>query len=179
MKKRMVFITTILLFALTPFASMADQFYGGLGLAPVPGEPDFEADGIMNITLGYETEKYNLAGWRFSYTMTNFKHDTSNSAEIDSHIFAAETLFVTKIKDGLTLIGAIGPALFQTSYDAPGVSKSAVDIGLSATGSIRFALNAEMFLSMAYHYKNCAVSSSLGSVDGGYQGFYANFGFFF
>ena len=179
MKKKLFFVLFSALLVFTPVALWADQFYGGLGLLPASGQPDYEADGIMNLTVGYETENYGLSGWRFSYSMTNFKHDSSSSSTLDSHIFAAETLFVAKIKDGLTLIGAVGPAFFRTSAAGRGYSESGMDIGLSATGSIRFALDAKMFLSTAYHYKNCAVSSSGGSVDGGLQGFFLNFGAFF
>lgn len=164
---------------MTPLTLAADQFYGGLGLAPSSGQPKFEADGIMNINLGYETEDFGLAGWRFSYTMTNFKHSDNSDVTIKSHIIGAESLFVNKIKSGLTLIGAFGPGLFQSTYDDGNDSETAMDIGLSATGSLRFALSSEMFLSLALHYKNCAVSNDDLSVDGGYQGFFINFGAFF
>lgn len=178
MKRIVIRLFAVLLIGCSPVIALADQFYGGLALVPTSGQPDYVADGILNVTAAYETEKYNLAGWRFSYTMTNFKHEDQDSWEIDSHILAAESLFVAKMKEGLTLIGAMGPGLFQTTAKVNNSTETAMDIGFSATGSIRFALSSSMFLSGAYHYKNCAVSDD-GVVDGGYQGFFFNIGAFF
>jgi len=161
-----------------PNALVADQFFGGVGLNPASGQPNYVADGFMNINLAYESARKSLAGWRFSYTMTNFKHRNSDTLKIKSQILAAEQLFVAKIKPGLSLIGAFGPGLFITSVES-GSSRSGTGIGLSATGSIRFALTRSVFLGAAYHYKNCAVKIDNGTVDGGYQGLYLNVGAFF
>ncbi len=177
MKKNMIIILLAVMLSI-PGSLMADQFYGGIGLNPVSGEPDYIADGIMNINLAYETKKYGLAGWRFSYTMTNFKHSDEDSYKIKSHIIAAESMFVKKMKSGLSLIGAFGPALYSTKHEA-GDSNSGMGIGLSATGSIRVAVTKSLFLALAYHYKNCAVPIDDYTLDGGYQGFFINIGLFF
>lgn len=180
MNFKSVIAIAVLLASVYSSTVSADQFFGGAALNPVSGQPDYEADGILNGTIGYETEKFGLAGWRFSYTMTNFKHTDVSSSKIKSHILAAEVLYVAKIRDGLSLIGAIGPALFQTTVEAENVDKStALDIGLSTAGSLRFALSDSLFLEVALQYKNCAVSDDDSVVDGGYQGVFLNFGVFF
>ena len=180
MKNNLVILIFALIFCFLSNTVVADQFFGGLLLNPVSGQPNFEADGILNGGIGYETERFGLTNWRFSYTMTNFRLNDDSSVKIKSNILAAETLFVAKIRSGLSLIGAIGPALFQTAVES-GDSFTSIDIGLSATGSLRFALSNSLFLSAAFHYKNCAVSGS-GSdqvVDGGYQGLMLEVGTFF
>lgn len=179
MKNKLIVFLFSLMIGLTPVTSIADQFYGGLGLMPASGQPNFVSDGIMNINLAYETEKYGLAGWRFSYFMTNFKHQDDSSAKIKSNIFTAERMFVAKIQQGLTLIGTMGAGLFSTSAEVGGSTASSMDFGLSAAGSLRFALSSKVFLEGAYHFKNCAVSDDDGVVDGGFQGFFINVGMFF
>jgi hypothetical protein len=180
MNIKLVVVSVFLISSIFAVSVSADQFYGGMALNPVSGQPDYEADGILNGTVGYETEKFGLAGWRFSYSMTNFKHADNSSSKIKSHILAAEVLFVAKVRSGLSLIGAAGPALFLTTTEAKNVNDStALDIGLSTTGSLRFALSDAMFLEVALHYKNCAVSDDDFVVDGGYQGVFLNFGVFF
>lgn len=180
MKKQIGIALMVFALLMIPLVSMGDQVYVGAGVAPVAGQPDFQVDGINQGTAAYETEKLGKAGWRFSYTVTNFKHIDTDTTKLRSHILAAETMFVSKLRSGLGLIGAIGPAIFRTTSEVEDIDdETSFDVGLSATGSLRFAFGDSMFFSVALHYKNCAVSSDDGVVDGGYSGIFVNWGLFF
>ncbi|MCP4757225.1 MAG: hypothetical protein GY866_40700, partial [Proteobacteria bacterium] len=148
MKGKFLFLL-IVVFSLIPFSASADQFYGGLGLYPSSGQPDFVADGILNINLAYETESL----WRLSFTNTSFKHKDEDSVKLKSMIIGAERMWVNKIRPGFTLVGGFGPGVFSTTGEGQGSSGSGMAFGLVATGSLRYALDDKMFIGAALHYK--------------------------
>ncbi len=170
-------ILFIIVSCLLSSSVLADQFYGGLGINPESGQPDYIADGFMNINLAYERSfGAKKAPWRFTFTMTNFKNKDRDTNKIQSMIIGAEAMFVKTMKPGMVLIGAFGPGYFSSTSEASGRSSSGSTFGLLATGSFRYYLTKTVFLSGAYHYKNCAVPLDKNTGDGGYQGLFINVG---
>jgi len=163
-------ILLFLIAALFSFSVYADQFYGGLGFGTTPGQPNTEED-RFTLSVAYETKDL----WRYSFTDAAFQY-IGGGGEIKSQILGAERLWVYKIKSGFSLIGAFGPGYYMTEIANSGSGSA---IGIVATGSLRFAMSAEIFLEASMHYKNAGVSIGNGSVNGGYQGLFFNVGYFF
>ena len=80
MKNKTLAILAALVFLALPASLSAEQFYGGLGLNPNSGQPDFVADGITNFNLAFETKTL----WRFSLTNTSFKHKDDDEQAVRS-----------------------------------------------------------------------------------------------
>ncbi|MBU3918113.1 hypothetical protein KKA14_21495 [bacterium] len=173
MKKRILALFTYVLL-ITPFALSADQFYGGVGVYPTSGQPNYIVDGITNINVAFEAESL----WRFSLTNTSFKHKDEDANKLKSLIFGVERMWVYKVNTGMTVIGAFGPGLFNSTAEGS-ADDSGTAVGLMATGSFRYAITDKLFVDGAVHYKNVAVKIDEYSVNGGYIGLFVNVGFFF
>jgi len=86
-------------------------------------------------------------------------------------------MWVHKIDEGFSLIGAFGPGYYSVKTEEP--SGSGTAFGVLATGTLRFALSDKFFLEGALHYRNVAVKIDDESVNGGYQGLIIGGGYFF
>ena len=167
--------TCLLLGALLLVAgsAAADQIMFGATLNATPGEPDFE-ESRPSLFAAYEAQ----ALWRFSFTTSEYEHETNSNVKLNARIVGFERMFVYQMGQNVLLIGGFGPGYFTAEVDTPGGTESGNAVGLLASGELRFYFG-QGFFDAGFHYRNAAVEVNDSTVNGGYQGFFAAGGFKF
>lgn len=172
MKKAIVAVCVgcVLFLLQLPAACLADALMAGTGYGTDPGEPEYEEYRVP-LFVSYE----GLDTWRFTYTNVIYAHEDNEDYQITTQFAGVESIWKGEVASTFSLIGAVGPGVFQAESKAEKV-KSARAVGILATGSIRIKIAAGMFAGVQYAYRNVAVNLSGDIIHGGYDGFQGVFG---